>query len=156
MKGMNKYPRVNKKVSPIKRELFRAEIAKGKTKKEAAEAIGVGNTDTVWMGEVQEEVAETYREQVIKAMKKLNIGASKYASKLGELLECGRIILSEDGNREKITDNTNQIRALIELGDILGVKAPKEIELKVENLTDKERDERLNRIKDRLLIGSGN
>jgi len=145
-----------KGVKPERRAKFKEEIIKGNSRIQAAKNIGLKSAGGEWMRDVEEEVAETYREQVLKALKKQGIDASKYASKLGELLECGRLILSEDGNREKVSDNTNQIRALIELGDILGVKAPKEFELKVENLTDKEREERLLRIKNRLLIGSEN
>ena len=151
------------KIRPERQAKLRKAFMEGKNKTQAMREAGYPESsirgacaNQTGLYEIQEEVAETYREQVLQALDKMGIDASKYASKLGELLECGRIILSEDGNREKITDNTNQIRALIELGDILGVKAPKEIELKVENLTDKEREDRLDRIKNRLLIGSGN
>ena len=151
------------KISLKRQALLREGFMKGMNKNEAMRFAGypegsVKGAPSLQPGlyKIQEEVAETYREQVINALKKMNIDATKYAGKLGELLECGRIILSEDGNREKVTDNTNQIRALIELGDILGVKAPKEFNVKVEQLSDEEREERLARIKNRLLIGSEN
>lgn len=148
------------KIKPERQAKLRKAFMEGKSKTQAMREAGYPESSikgqchiSKGIMDIQEEVAETYREQVLTALDKMGIDASKYASKLGELLECGRIILSEDGNRERVTDNTNQIRALIELGDILGVKAPKEFEIKVEQLSVEERENRLARIKNRLLIG---
>lgn len=73
---------------------------------------------------------QAYRDLVIAAAAEQGVTAEYYVKKLIGLMDAQKTIRLKGGNTLKAPDNIVQFNATSEFGDILGVKAPKEFDLK--------------------------
>jgi hypothetical protein len=71
-----------------------------------------------------------YREAVIAACEERGVTAETYATNLIALMKAKKHINVRKKGLQKVDDNIVQFNATSEFGDILGVKAPKEYDLK--------------------------
>ena len=73
---------------------------------------------------------QAYRDVAIAAAEEMGFTAKKYIEKLISLMEAKKKIRLKGGKTFEAPDNIVQFNATSEFGDILGVKAPKEFDLK--------------------------
>lgn len=73
---------------------------------------------------------QAYREIVITELEQRKVTAATFAKNLKKLLTAKKTLLTKDGEEVKVVDNVTRFNALKKHGDILGVDAPKEFDLK--------------------------
>lgn len=87
-----------------------------------------------------------YRELVIAALEEQGATPETYAANIIKLMEAKKFINVKKKGLQKVDDNIVQFNATSEFGDILGVKAPKEFDLKhtMAAMSDEELQEAVN------------
>ncbi len=71
-----------------------------------------------------------YRELVIAALAEKQVTVDTFAQNLKDLMEAKKQINVHDEGLIEVNDNTARVAATMKFGDILGVDAPKEFDLK--------------------------
>ena len=105
--------------------IMHSQEVENKTYPETCEDLGVSRDKIK-----RTKKKQAYRDLVIAALDQKGATADKYAEKIIELMEAQKTIRLKGGTTVKSPDNIVQFNATSEFGDILGVKAPKEFDLK--------------------------
>lgn len=84
----------------------------------------------------------TYRDKILKCFKESGFTEKEFTNKCMQMLECSHSQISLKGKVDKVPDNTNQLKTLYLIKDIIGADAPKEIKQDISlKLNDSEAQE---------------
>jgi hypothetical protein len=85
---------------------------------------------------------ETYRSKILKCFKESGFTEKEFTAKCMQMLECSNSQILAGGKLNNVPDNTNQLKTLCLIKDIIGADAPKEIKQDISlKLDDKEAQE---------------
>jgi len=106
-------------------EIMQSQEVEHKTYKETVEELGVSVNA---IADAKKKTA--YRDLVIAALNSRGVTVETFAEDLKTMMKKKKtIVVAQEGVME-VDDNKSQLTALLKFGDILGVDAPKEFDLK--------------------------
>jgi len=106
-------------------EIMQSQEVEDKTYPETMAELGVSRNA---IADAKKKLA--YRELVIAALKERGETAETFASMLKQMFTKKKVIVVAQQGTEEVDDNKTQLTALLKFGDILGVDAPREFDLK--------------------------
>jgi len=118
-----------------------------KTWDETQEAVGVSRFTIA-----QTRKKAAYRDLVIAALAQRQITVDTFAGNLADLMKARKEVVVRDEGLVEVDDNVTRLNATLKFGDILGVDAPKDFNLKhsMATLSDDELQEAIDESKNEL------